>query len=415
MAGRLLALALSLALAGCSGTAHSPQETVEVSLVVFGAPEELRAYRDLASAFERTRPAVAVRLVEASDRRDLLARLATSFAGGTPPDLFLLNYRYYAQFAVRGVLEPVESRATASSRFALADFYPQALDAFRYDGRLVCLPQNISSLVVYYNRALFTQAGVPLPVAGWTWDDLVAAAKRLTTGGRHGLGVDPEVIRVAPFVWSHGGELVDGPGFALRSPPAVAALQKFFDLNAVHHVVPSAVEVQAEDLESRFVNGRLAMVLSSRRSTPTFRTITAFDWDVAVLPRHQQAVSVLHSDAYCMTAASPHKDAAWRFLEFAVGAEGQRITAATGRTVPSLIEVSTSDEFLDPAAKPAGSRVFVDSIPSIRQLPAISTWPEIEDRTNMLLEQGFYGGQSAAAVAERIVSETAPMFARATD
>ncbi len=98
-----------------------------------------------------------VKLIEASDRDDLLARLSTSFAGGSPPDLFLLNYRFYGQFAARNVLEPIEGRLEGSDAFDEADFYPQALDAFRFDGELVCLPQNISSLVVYFNRALFRQ------------------------------------------------------------------------------------------------------------------------------------------------------------------------------------------------------------------------------------------------------------------
>ena len=96
----------------------------------------------------------------------------------------------------------------------------------------------------------------------------------------------------------------------------------FFDLHGVHDVVPGDEEVEAEDDETRFLNGRLAMVLSSRRATPTFRTITKFDWDIAALPQHQEQAGILHSDAYCMTKASQNKDAAWSFMEFALGPEG---------------------------------------------------------------------------------------------
>ena len=121
-----------------------------------------------------------MKLIEASDRDDLLARLATSFAGGTPPDVFLLNYRFYGQFAARGVIEPVQDRLEGSDAFEEEDFYPQALEAFRRDGELVCLPQNISSLVVYYNRDLFRRAGVAEPKSGWTWNDMVQKAIKLT-------------------------------------------------------------------------------------------------------------------------------------------------------------------------------------------------------------------------------------------
>ena len=72
------------------------------SFMVFGDPEELQAYRDVIAAYKNEQPDVNVKLIEASDRDDLIARLSTSFAGGTPPDLFLLNYRFYGQFAARG-------------------------------------------------------------------------------------------------------------------------------------------------------------------------------------------------------------------------------------------------------------------------------------------------------------------------
>ncbi len=264
------------------------------------SPRSCKAYRAVVDGFKLIEPDVTVKLIEASDREDLLARLSTSFAGGTPPDLFLLNYRFYGQFAARDVLEPIESRLDDSDAFEQEDFYPQALEAFRFDGKLVCLPQNISSLVVYYNRDLFKQAKVPEPAEGWTWDDMVSKAIKLTrdTNGdgdidQHGLGVEPSIIRIAPFVWSNGGELVDDEEaptrFALDTPEATEAMQKFFDLRREHLVIPSEQEVEAEDDETRFQNGREAMVLSSRRATPTFRTITAFDWDVAPLPRHERA------------------------------------------------------------------------------------------------------------------------------
>jgi multiple sugar transport system substrate-binding protein len=410
----------------CGGSGSDPRGEVagEISFLVFGEPEELRAYRSVITSFRKVEPDVEVNLVEASDREDLIARLATSFAGGSPPDLFLLNYRFYGQFAARGVLEPIEDRLEASSAFEPEDFYPQALDAFRFGGELTCLPQNISSLVVYYNRDLFRKARLPEPKADWTWDDMVEKALALTrdvdedgTVDQYGLGVEPTLIRIAPFVWSTGGELVDDEEqptrFTLDTPAAQQALQDFFDLRQLHLVVPSEDEIESEDDESRFQNGRTAMVLSSRRATPAFRTITAFDWDIAPLPRHKQQAGVLHSDAYCMTKQSDNKETAWRFMEFALGPEGQRITARSGRTVPSLIEVSRSEAFLDPAAKPANSRVFLDTIPFIRRVPTISTWPEIEDRSEMILENGLYEGVSSNAIARQLDADTREIFSRA--
>jgi multiple sugar transport system substrate-binding protein len=415
-----LLLPLALLTASCSGGGASG----DVRFLVFGDPAELRAFRSVVTEFRNVEPDITVTLVEASDRDDLIARLSTSFAGGQPPDLFLINYRFFGQFAARDVLEPIDERLQGSGAFAEDDFYPTALEAFRFDGELVCLPQNISSLVVYYNRDLFRQARVSEPRAGWTWDDMVEKAISLTrdTDGDgnvdvYGLGVEPTIIRIAPFVWSNGGELVDDNAaptrFTLDTPAAQEAMQKFFDLRQLHLVVPTEEEIESEDDESRFLNGRTAMVLSSRRATPTFRTIDDFDWDVAPLPRLREPAGILHSDAYCMTRASEEKDAAWRFMEFALGPEGQRITARSGRTVPSLIEVSRSEAFLDPSAKPASSRVFLETIPFVRRVPNISTWPEIEDASGGILEGGLYESVGSKEVARQLDARTREMFARA--
>jgi multiple sugar transport system substrate-binding protein len=194
------------------------------------------------------------------------------------------------------------------------------------------------------------------------------------------------------------------------TPEAQAALQWLVDLQVKHHVTPDAVAAESEDLESRFSNGRLGMYLDSRRVTPTFRTITAFDWDVAPLPTGKFPASVLHADAYCMTSATQDKDAAWKFIEFANSAEGQTIIARTGRTVPSLKSVAESDAFLDPKAKPQSSRVFLDAIPALRALPVLTNWVDIEETANAELERAFYGTASVDEVIKAIVDRTAIFF-----
>jgi multiple sugar transport system substrate-binding protein len=301
---------------------------------------------------------------------------------------------------------------------------------------LTCLPQNVSSLVVYYNRDLFRRFNVAEPRRGWTWTEFVIRAAQLTrdaqgrqliagepeqgaiTPAIFGLGVEPTVIRIAPFVWSSGGQLVDDDErptrFTLGTPRALQALEEFLKLRSVYGVVPTDVDVEAEDDETRFHNGRLAMLLSSRRSTPTFRTIRAFEWDVADLPRFREPAGILHSDAYCMAKASDDKEAAWRFIEFANSPEGQEIVARTGRTVPSLRAVAESDAFLDPSARPRSSRIFLDQIETIRRVPTISTWPEIEDASEGILENGLYLGQDAQRVAHELDRTTRPLFARAS-
>ncbi|HEX2069293.1 MAG TPA: sugar ABC transporter substrate-binding protein [Actinomycetota bacterium] len=430
---RLFALLATvvLAVSACTGTGGDPEQpspggpvSGQISLMVFGEPEEIKAYRALIDGFKQAEPGVTVNLIETSDREDLIARFSTGFAAGTPPDLFLLNYRFYGQFAARGVLEPLQGYLDSSREFEEGDFYQQAMEAFKFDGRQTCMPQNISSLVVYYNKDLFAEAGIDEPTAGWTWDDMREAAHSLTRDlngdgepDQYGVGVEPSIIRIAPFVWSNGGNVVDNEQnpsrLTLDTPQALEAMQQFFDLRQVDLVAPGEEEVESEDLETRFLNGTMAMLLESRRATPTLRTITDFDWDVAPLPRHQEPAGILHSDAYCLTRASENKAAAWRFIEFALGPQGAPLVAETGRTVPSLRSVAESEAFLDPTAKPRNSRVFLDTIPVIRRVPTISTWPEIEDVAEGILEGGFFEGVDVEDVARQLNDQTREIFARA--
>jgi multiple sugar transport system substrate-binding protein len=190
------------------------------------------------------------------------------------------------------------------------------------------------------------------------------------------------------------------------------AMQRFLDLRTSYGVTPTDEEAEAVGLEERFLEGGLGMYMDSRKVVPTFRTIADFDWDVAPLPLLKDPVSILHSDAYCMTAASDEQDAAWTFMEFALGPEGQAIAAATGRTVPSLRTVAESDAFLDPEAEPSNSQVYLDQIPVLRAVPAIGPWAEIEGIANDLIEEGYYAGAGATELAQEVVTQTQPLFAR---
>ncbi|WP_433273731.1 ABC transporter substrate-binding protein [Actinosynnema sp. CS-041913] len=434
MRARALIAAAVLA-AGCA--AGTPGEAV--SLLVFGDPHELAAYRSLETAYEQANPGADVRLIEAGDRKDLITRLSTSIAGGKPPDLFLMNYRFYGQFAARDAIEPAGPLLAASGSLREQDFYPQAMAAFRFGGNQLCMPQNISSLVVYYNRDLFRKHGIAEPRAGWTWDDMVATATALTRDANgdvvkgvdfdqpgvkptgpppveYGLAVSPELIRLAPFAWSNGGKVFDDevtPSRIALDAPALEALGNFLDLRGRHGVVPTDQEVESQDDEARFAAGTLGMLMSSRRSTTTFRAIQGFDWDVAPLPVYRTPTTVLHSDAYCIPRGAENKAGAWRFVEFALGTRGAEIMAATGRTVPSNKAVAESPAFLDPAVKPRNAKVFLDSIPTIKAAPTLSTWPEIEDAANGILENALYYHQPPAEVARRLDEQTAPLFARA--
>lgn len=411
-AGRLFVVVILLFTLGHSdsGAAETP-----ITFAFWGDPAEATAYEQLIAEYEGQEPGAQVVGQYTPGKEDYGRKITTSFSGNAAPDVFLINYREYGQYAASSALEPLGPRLRKSTAIAEDDFHELPLDAFRdADGELICIPQNISSLVVYYNADLFQAAGLHLPTANWTLDEFVETAQMLTVDvdedgfiDVHGLVTDSSIVRYAPFIWMHGGEIVDNnehpTHLLLDSPEARQGIEWFMDLGAGgHSVVPTEAEVLAEDNLSRFMSGRAAMMLDSRRVVPTLREIDTFVWDVAALPQGEEPAGILHSDAFCMSAEVTDKEAAWQFIEYAVGRYGQEILAATGRTVPSLKSVSGSTVFLgDPdqsgaagetvnASSPASAHVFLDTIPTLRRLPSFATWPEVEDSFNAEFQTSFY-------------------------
>lgn len=399
---RLETLVVILILAGCAPLKSDAVRPTHLTFFISGDPADEAAYRTLAADFMAANTDVVVDLLNIPGGGDFRRRLAADFAANTPPGLFLINYRHLGPFIANAAIASIDDWLERSATLGRSDFYPQALAAFTWQGKLQCMPQNMSSPVIYFNRDLFVAAGLPDPGAGWTWAEFVATARMLTRDldgdaviDQYGFGVAPSLVRAAPFVWMNGGELIDSPvaptRLTLDSPATQEALAWFVALQTEHHVAPDSVAEAAESTLSRFLNGRLAMYMESRRVTPEFRLIDAFDWDVAPLPLGRQPGSILHSDAYCIAAASQHQDVAWRFVEYANTQEGQRILAQSGRTVPSRLDLADSPVFLDPAAKPANSHVFVDAIPTLRAFPLLPNWSDIEGVVDAELAQAFYG------------------------
>lgn len=400
-----------------------PAASGEVRFQTFGDPAELEVFQAVVEGYKAVNPNVKVSIDHVPAQGDHINKLTASLAAGNPPDVFLINYRRYGQFADKGVLEPLGPYLDRSATLKVSDYYTQSLTAFTYQGTLTCIPQNISSLSVYYNKDLFQKYNVPLPTANWKWQDFLNTAKALTkdTNGdgkadTYGLGTDLQLIRLAPFIWQNGGELVDNydkpTKMLIDSPAAREAFQFFVDLSLVHKVAPTQAEAQAEAPVSRFMNGTLGMWLASRADTPTFRTIKGFTWDVNPLPGNKQQATILHSDAYCVAAASKNKDATWDFIQYALGPRGQTVASKLGRIVPSLKSISTSPAFLDPTQPPANSKMYLDVIPTIRRVPVSAAWPAIESTGNAEIERAFYGQTTVDAAIKAITDKAATEFAK---
>ena len=403
------------------GDQATPQAALsgEIRFLVFGEPAEAKAFVDVAKGFQEANPGVKINTEAVPSQPNHLQKLATSFAAGDPPDVWVIDYRRFGLLQNAGVVEPAQPYLEKSQVISASDFYTKPLQPFTFNGQLQCVPMNMSSLEVYYNKDLFDKAKVPYPKDGWTWDDFLAAAKAITALSTpdekiYGVGIDPQLIRLAPFVWQNGGDIVDDLNkptrLTLDTPEAKEAFQFFVDLQVKHHVVATQIENVSEKDQTRFMFNTLGMWLLSRRVVPALRTTSGFTWDVAPLPQRKVKAGILHSDAYCISKASKNKELAWKFVEYANGPTGQVIAAKTGRTVPSLESVALSPVYLEADKPPASSHIFLDMGPFLRATPQIGTWPDIELRANAAIEQAFYGHITVDEAIQEIEAGTADDF-----
>ncbi len=404
-------VAAMLALVGaCSEGTKNPQASPSssvtstlsgsITVAAAGGEGEVNALQSVADAFEAAHPGTTVTLDTVAGAGDLIAKLTAAFVAKDVPDLFLLNYRRLGDFAAKDVIEPVSGLDTSG-------LFDRSLDGFTFDGKLLCLPSNASSMVVYVNTTLFAQAGVALPKPGWTWDDMLATARALKAKGISAIGFETALIRLAPFVWSNGGEVVDDNAkptvVDLSSAQARAAIQHLLDLQKTGQ---SATDRAAQEPEAAFSAGKIAMYLESRRAVPSFRNTDGLAFDVAPVPTKQSAVSVLHSDGYCVTKGSDNKDLARAFAAYAVTGDGAKVLAETGRTVPVDRALAQSASFLAPDKAPKSSQVFLDQLANVRTLPHSPRWNEAEELVEEVLAQLFAGKLTLDQAIAKIKTDT---------
>ncbi len=374
--------------------------TGTITVAAAGGGGEIGALKDMAAAFEKDHPGTTVVVDGVDAAGELTAKLATAFAAGSPPDVFVINYRRMGAIAAKNVIEPPPAGATDG-------LYPGPLSAFTFDGTLLCRPSNASSMVVYLNTALFAQAGVPVPEKGWTWDDMLGTATALKAKGVKAIGFETGLIRLAPFVWSNGGEIVDSTeaptSVDLSAAPAKEAVQFLLDLQETGL---SATDRAAQDPEDAFSAGKVAMFLDSRRAVPGLRKTEGLAFDVIGVPTKKTAVSVLHSDAYCVSKAGKNKALADAFSAYAVTGAGAVVLAESGRTVPVKQSVGESAAFLAPDRAPAHAQVFLDQVASLRPLPHVPTWNEAEGVAEEILTQLFAGRTTLDKAIADIAAQT---------
>ncbi len=205
------ALSAALILAGCSATpapeptsGFDPEEEIELHIAWWGNDERAAIMADVIDLFEAEYPNVTVVEEPVGAPDDLFNRLATDFASGTAPDVFALGGAKPQEYGAAGTLLDLSTVSTELDTSKYEDF---TLTNATVDGTLYGLPTGGNAIGVLVNPAIFEQAGVDLPEAGWTWDDLIDAANEISANAGDGIvGLD---LRVQDILGTYVAQYTD--------------------------------------------------------------------------------------------------------------------------------------------------------------------------------------------------------------
>jgi carbohydrate-binding protein len=155
-----------------------PAEKVTVRLSGWASsPAETALLESLLYKFSIENPDILVKYEPITG--DYKQVLLTSIASGTEPDIFYVDIFWWLELAANDALLPLDN-LMATSGVSRDDFIPALIDAFTYKGKTYGIPKDFNTLGMFYNKALFDKAGLAYPTDDWTWDDLRAAAEKLT-------------------------------------------------------------------------------------------------------------------------------------------------------------------------------------------------------------------------------------------
>jgi len=143
--------------------------------------DALQPFNDAIASFEAAYPGVKIQLEDVPQGYG--DKLLAEFASGTAPDVFQVGDGDVANFSAKGVLEPLDdyiSGAKGKDPLDTSVFYPAIADIGKVGGTTYLLTKDYSPLVIFYNKDLFDKAGVSYPAEGWTWNDFLTAAQKLT-------------------------------------------------------------------------------------------------------------------------------------------------------------------------------------------------------------------------------------------
>ena len=352
-------------LCGCT---HQDTRT-SVQFASWGSKSEVDILKPILSDFEKENPDIKIDFMHIP--QNYFQKIHLLFASNTAPDVIFINNLYLPIYA--NLLEEMN---------APDNFYPQALQALSWEGKLYAIPRDISNLVIYYNKDLFDKKGIKYPTENWTFEEFLITAQKLTDANHFGTSFEEEPLYYLPYLMSNGGGILPDE---IQKPESQNTLKFYANLRKKYHVAPFKSESASATMAQLFIQERIGMYLSGRWMVPKLREECSFDWDVAKFPKGTKG-SVVQTDAsgWAITKASKHKEEAKRLINYLSSKKSIEQFTKSGLIVPSRIDVTIID-----GKKPYNSKIFTDIISTSQPTPVTVNYKEITDKLKKDMEKVF--------------------------
>lgn len=285
-------------------------------------------------------------------------QLNTEFQGGENSiDVIGGDVIWPAQFAANGYIADLSDRFAEEERQA---FLPATIEANTYEGAIYGVPWYTDAGMLYYRRDLLERAGFSEPPQ--TWEELKEQARAVQEGEgtRYGFvfqGADYEggVVNGLEYIWTSGGDVLDGERVIIDSPEATRGLTIERGM-AADGVAPQGVsQYKEQESATIFLSGDAVFMRNVPRmyalaSDPEESKIQPDVIGVSALPVAEEGLesySSLGGWNLFLNANSENPDAAYEFIRFISDPEQQKFRAVEGSVLPTRQALYEDPEVLE--------------------------------------------------------------------
>ena len=317
-----------------------------------------------AADFEKANPGVKVKPIYAGNYDDARIKALAALKAGQPAQISVLFSIDVYELLEQDVIAPWDDVATSAADKAwLQSFYPALMMNGTYKGKVYGIPFQRSTIVLYWNKDAFKEAGLDPNKPPGTWDEMVQMGQKLVKKDASGnvtrWGVEVPSTGYAywmfqAFARQNGQDLMnrDGNQVNYANPDVIAALQFWRDLGAKHKVMPEGT-VEWGTLRQAFTEGKTAMMWHTTGNLTAVKDNAKFPFGVAMLPMSKQRGSPTGGgNFYLFKKTTPEeRKAALAFVKFMTAPEraadwsmatGYVATSAAAYDTPKLKEYAAS-------------------------------------------------------------------------